>query len=142
MENHFLTEEEKDSVRIPVILRESSDNQGVGQLRFIKMSEVCNITTDGRFLLFETLDHTYQTLTTLDDVGHLLAPVFGFQRVDRSNYVNKEMVKCYDSLRRTVYFEEPVTPKSRFATIAEKNMAFIKRLLGKEKDIATESNWY
>lgn len=135
------TEEELKNVRIPVVLRDGS-NDGKGRLCLLKVSEICNITTDGRFLLFETRDHIYHTLTTLDDIGSLFAPVFGFSKIDRSNYVQTNLVKCYDSLMRKVYFEEPVTPKSKFATIAEKRLSFIRSLLGKEKDIATEKSWY
>lgn len=135
------SEEELKNLRIPVVLRDGSNN-GKGTLHLLKVDEICNITTDGRFLMFETKDQVYHTLATLDDIGSLFAPVFGFSKVDRSNYVQTSQLKCYDSLMRKVYFEEPVTPKSKFATIAEKKMAFIKKLLGKDKDIATDSSWY
>ena len=134
-------EEDLKNVRIPVVLRDGS-NDGKGRLCLLKVSEICNITTDGRFLLFETKDNIYHTLSTLDDIGNLFAPLFGFTKIDRSNYVQTEQMKCYYSLMRKVYFEEPVTPKSKFATIAEKRLSFIRKLLGKEKDIATQNSWY
>jgi len=136
-----ISEEELNTVRIPVVLRDGS-NDGKGTLHLLKMEDICNITTDGRFLVFETKDEAYQTLATLDDIGSLIAPIFGFNKVDRSNYVQTKQVKAYDSLMRKVYFEEPVTPKSRFATIAERHLSFIKKILGKDKDVATDSTWY
>lgn len=136
-----ISEEELNTVRIPVVLRDDS-NDGKGTLHLLKMEDICNITTDGRFLVFETKDEAYQTLATLDDIGSLIAPIFGFNKVDRSNYVQTKQVKAYDSLMRKVYFEEPVTPKSRFATIAERHLSFIKKILGKDKDVATDSTWY
>lgn len=141
LEQWDLSEEELEQIRIPVVLRDGS-NGGKGKLHLLNVSEICNITTDGRLLIFETQDQIYYTLATLDEIGKLFAPLFGFSKIDRSNYVQTDLIKCYDSVMRKVYFEEPVTSNSKFATISERKVSYIKKLLGKEKDIATNYSWY
>lgn len=127
--------EQLKHVRIPVVLRDGSNN-GRGSLHFLKVEDICNITTDGRILLFETKDKTYCQLSTLDEIDALFAPVFGFEKVDRSNYVQPKNVTLFDSNNRLVYFDLPVTRQSKFATVAYRHIAQIKQWFGEDKDIA------
>lgn len=127
--------EEMEHVRIPVILRDGS-NDGKGKLVFLKVEDVCSVTTDGRVLVFETNESTYHALYTLDDVGQFLAPAIGLEKIDRVNYIQPKHVTHYDSNYRKIYFESPVQPQSKFATIAKRHVGWVMQFFGRENDLA------
>ncbi|GIQ68845.1 hypothetical protein XYCOK13_16690 [Xylanibacillus composti] len=134
MPEHY-TEKEMNHVRIPVMLRDSS-NGGKGQFRFLRLDEICSVSTDGRTLLFETRDATYHMISTLDQVGQFLMPLLDLKKVDRVNYIQPSKVTYYDSEFRKVYFDKQISAKSRYATIAQRYMELVRTLVGKDKDLA------
>jgi len=129
------TEKEMNHVRIPVMLRDSS-NGGNGQFHLLRLDQICSVSTDGRTLLFETGEATYHMISTLDQVGQFLMPLLDLEKVDRVNYIQPSKVTYYDSAYRKVYFDRHVSAKSRYATIAQRYMELVHNMVGKDKDLA------
>ncbi|GIQ71457.1 LytTR family transcriptional regulator DNA-binding domain-containing protein [Xylanibacillus composti] len=128
-----ISEEELKEILIPVL---QVDGSKAGEMVLIKLVDICSITTDGRHLKLDTAEGTYHMMATLDEVGEHLAPMLGLKKIDRVNYIQPSKVTYYDSLYRKIYFDETITPHSKFATIAQRYMDTVEALLGEEKDLA------
>jgi DNA-binding LytR/AlgR family response regulator len=80
---------------------------------------------------FYTKDSMYFYPTTLDELLILFKDL-GFVRLDRTNLVNMNHVKSYDPKARKVYFENPVSSDSKFATVSEANVSKVEHLTKEE----------
>jgi DNA-binding LytR/AlgR family response regulator len=80
---------------------------------------------------FYTKDSMYFYPTTLDELLILFKEI-GFERLDRTNLVNMNHVKAFDSKARKVYFDNPWDNESKFATVSEANVSKVQNL-AKEK---------
>ena len=86
-------------------------------------------TPDGP--VFQTKDAMYYYPTTLEELMIVLKDS-GFERVDRTNIVNLNLVKAFDPKARKVYFEQPWTSDSKFATVSEANVNKVQHLAKEE----------
>ncbi|WP_239614964.1 LytTR family DNA-binding domain-containing protein [Cohnella mopanensis] len=80
---------------------------------------------------FYTKDAMYYYPTTLEELMVVLKEV-GFERLDRTNLVNLNHVKAFDPKARKVYFEQPWTKDSKFATVSEANVSKVEHLAKEE----------
>jgi DNA-binding LytR/AlgR family response regulator len=80
---------------------------------------------------FYTKDDMYLYPTTLEELLILFKDM-GFERLDRTNIVNLNHVKAFDPKARKVYFEEPWTKESKFATVSEANVSKVQHLAKEE----------
>ena len=70
--------------------------------------------------------------TTLEEFQALLGED-GFERLDRGYLVNMNHAKAFDNKSRKVYFEDPWSKDSFFATVSEANMHKVMHLI-REKE--------
>ncbi|MFC4599580.1 LytTR family transcriptional regulator DNA-binding domain-containing protein [Cohnella hongkongensis] len=82
-------------------------------------------TPDGP--VFQTKDAMYYYPTTLEELMIVLKDV-GFERLDRTNIVNLNLVEAFDPKARKVYFEQPWSSDSKFATVSEANVSKVQHL--------------
>ncbi|WP_123041617.1 LytTR family transcriptional regulator DNA-binding domain-containing protein [Cohnella candidum] len=76
---------------------------------------------------FHTKDGMYFYPTTMEELQILFKDV-GFERLDRTNLVNMNHVQAFDPKARRVYFENPWSKDSQFATVSEANVSKVQHL--------------
>jgi DNA-binding LytR/AlgR family response regulator len=76
---------------------------------------------------FYTKDAMYYYPTTLEELMVVLKDT-GFERLDRTSLVNMNHVKGFDPKARKVYFENPWSKDSKFATVSEANLSKVEHL--------------
>jgi len=86
---------------------------------------------------FYTKDNMYFYPTTLEELLVLFKDL-GFERLDRTNVVNMNHVKAFDPKARKVYFEQPWTNDSKFATVSEANVSKVQHL-AKEEEVSYQT---
>jgi DNA-binding LytR/AlgR family response regulator len=98
-----------------------------GNVCAVNVEELISIrpTADGPE--FYTRDTMYFYPTTLEELQNLFKDA-GFERLDRTNLVNLNHVKAYDPKARKVYFDDPWTENSKFATVSEANVSKVEHL--------------
>lgn len=81
---------------------------------------------------FYTKDCMYFYPTTLDELLIVFKDL-GFERLDRTNLVNMNHVQAFDPKARKVYFEDPWSKDSQFATVSEANKSKVEHLAKEDK---------
>jgi DNA-binding LytR/AlgR family response regulator len=81
---------------------------------------------------FYTKDGMYFYPTTMEEML-LMYKDKGFERLDRTNLVNMNQVKAYDPKVRKVYFDDPWSKDSKFATVSEANVSKVEHLAKEDK---------
>lgn len=76
---------------------------------------------------FYTKDGMYFYPTTMEEML-LMYKDMGFERLDRTNLVNMNKVKVFDPKARKVYFDDPWSKESKFATVSEVNVSKVEHL--------------
>jgi DNA-binding LytR/AlgR family response regulator len=76
---------------------------------------------------FYTKDGMYFYPSTMEEML-LMYKEMGFERLDRTNLVNMNQVKAYDPKIRKVYFDDPWSKDSKFATVSEANVSKVEHL--------------
>ncbi|WP_084423125.1 LytTR family DNA-binding domain-containing protein [Cohnella thermotolerans] len=105
---------------------------GDGKPVEIGLDEVLAIrpTSDGPE--FHTKRGVFYYPTTLEEFQALLGES-GFERLDRGFLVNMNHAKAFDKKTRKVYFEDPWSKDSLFATVSEANMHKVMHLVREDQ---------
>ncbi|XEC93905.1 LytTR family DNA-binding domain-containing protein [Paenibacillus tarimensis] len=111
----------------------TNDPKNIGELITIDIEDVIYIETNERTMIIHTLDgEYYPLLPTLSTYEHHMKQ-YGFDRLDRTNLVNTNKIKTFDEGHSLVFFEEPVTKKSKYGTVSNSAKRMVKNLL-EERD--------
>jgi len=76
---------------------------------------------------FHTKDGMYFYPSTMEELQILYGDA-GFERLDRTNLVNMNQVRAFDPKARKVYFDDPWSKDSAFATVSEANLGKVQHL--------------
>lgn len=103
-----------------------------GNLCIVNLEDLIAIkpTADGPE--FYTKDSMYFYPTTLDELLIVFKDL-AFERLDRTNLVNMNHVRAFDPKARKVYFENPWSKDSKFATVSEANRSKVEHLAEEDK---------
>lgn len=111
----------------------TEDAKNFGDLITIDIDDVIYIESGERTVIIHTIDGEYYPLMpTLSTFEHHMKK-HGFNRLDRTNLVNTTKIKDFDESRSLVYFEKPVTKKSKFGTVSSSAKKMVENLLGINK---------
>ncbi|MBB6633767.1 LytTR family transcriptional regulator DNA-binding domain-containing protein [Cohnella thailandensis] len=97
----------------------------------VNVDEVLAIRPTSNGPEFHTKHGVFYYPTTLEEFQALLGEA-GFERLDRGNLVNMTHAKSFDKKSRKVYFEDPWTSGSFFATVSEANTHKVMHLVKEE----------
>jgi len=98
----------------------------------VELEEVLAIRPTSNGPEFHTKRGTFYYPTTLEEFQSLLGES-GFERLDRGNLVNMNHAVAFDKKTRKVYFEDPWSKDSLFATVSEANMHKVMHLVREEQ---------
>ena len=113
---------------IPVLRSDKS-------IYWLDIADICYSSMDGKRITYHTKDENFYQIINFDELLRLLTPEEGFEKLDRAVVVRMSNMTYFDSELGLAYFDEEVTKKSMFATIASGYIQKVKRLLGRDKDI-------
>jgi DNA-binding LytR/AlgR family response regulator len=105
---------EEQPMMIPVL---KMVNEHETELVMLDLKEVLYINIEKRNIVYHTLEQKYVHLSTLSDMADHLTEN-GFDLLDKTNLVNMNKIKKFDSKQGKIYFEENPTRSSKFATVA------------------------
>lgn len=105
---------------------------GDGQPVEVGLEEVLAIRPTANGPEFHTKRGVFYYPTTLEEFQALLGES-GFERLDRGYLVNLNHTKAFDKKTRKVYFENPWSKDSLFATVSEANMHKVMHLIRDER---------
>ncbi|PYI57328.1 LytTR family transcriptional regulator DNA-binding domain-containing protein [Paenibacillus flagellatus] len=80
---------------------------------------------DRTVILHTAEEQFYPVLPILSNMEKVMER-FGFRKLDRTNLVNVNKIKHYDFEQALVFFEAPVTNKSKYATISYRENSKLK----------------
>lgn len=104
---------------------------GDGKPVDVELEEVLAIRPTSNGPEFHTKRGIFYYPTTLEEFQALLGES-GFERLDRGYLVNLNHAKAFDKKTRKVYFEDPWSKESMFATVSEANMHKVMHLVRDE----------
>jgi DNA-binding LytR/AlgR family response regulator len=111
------------------------NSDGTSALACIHLNEVDYMEIEGRKIVYYINNEKYRHISTLSEMEEYLSE-HGFDMLDKTNLVNLNRVVKFDDSQGKVYFQETVTPQSKFATVA-----YIKqKMIRKEMVRKTTSN--
>jgi len=102
------------------------DPDGSTELACISLLEVDYMEIEGRKIVYHVGEQKYRHISTLSELEEHLAED-GFDMLDKTNLVNLNRVATFDEYQGKVYFQEPVTGRSKYATVALIKQKIIRR---------------
>jgi hypothetical protein len=125
-------------IRRIVVMRNIPVFNTDGDPLLLDRNRVFSISLDGRRIIFQTVDNEiYYWPLSIEDIVMFLPETFEIS--DRKNVIDFSKVKMYDSNKKLVYYCDEQSGKiTASAPVTEKKMREIKRLLGKQYDLAEE----
>jgi DNA-binding LytR/AlgR family response regulator len=106
------------------VLKLRSD--GSTELACISLLDVDYMEIEGRKIVYHVDQEKYRHISTLSELEEHLA-VQGFDMLDKTNLVNLNRVSSFDETQGKVYFQDPVTNYSKYATVALIKQKLIRR---------------
>ena len=106
------------------VLKLRSD--GSTELACISLLDVDYMEIEGRKIVYHVDQEKYRHISTLSELEDHLA-VQGFDMLDKTNLVNLNRVASFDETQGKVYFQDPVTNYSKYATVALIKQKLIRR---------------
>jgi DNA-binding LytR/AlgR family response regulator len=104
---------------------------GSEELSCINLEEVDYMEIEGRRIVYHTNNEKFRHISTLSELEEHLSTL-GFDMLDKTNLVNLNKVLSFDDQQGKVYFDEPITQRSKYATVA-----LIKQKLIRKERILT-----
>lgn len=114
------------------------DPKNNNEIVWLDISQVVSIQTWERSVIFHTLDGEYYPVLPKISTLEKHLDDFGFRRLDRSNLVHLRKIQSYDEERSVVFFEEPVTPGSKYSTVSHGERTLVKKELANWKQLGTK----
>ena len=99
---------------------------GSTELACISLHDVDYMEIEGRKIVFHVGQEKYRHISTLSELEEHLGPE-GFDMLDKTNLVNLNRVTSFDPVQGKVFFHEPVTNQSKYATVALIKQKLIRR---------------
>ena len=96
------------------------------ELACISLLDVDYMEIEGRKIIYHVDNEKYRHISTLSELEELLTHE-GFDMLDKTNLVNLHKVASFDEYQGKVYFQEPVTEGSKYATVALIKQKLIKK---------------
>jgi DNA-binding LytR/AlgR family response regulator len=107
--------EKSDKSMMMTVLRILPD--GTEELACISLQDVDYIEIEGRKIVYHLDNQKFRHISTLSELEEHLSEA-GFDMLDKTNLVNLNKVSSFDATQGKVYFQDPVTPRSKYATVA------------------------
>ncbi|HZG55235.1 LytTR family transcriptional regulator DNA-binding domain-containing protein [Paenibacillus sp.] len=99
---------------------------GSTELACISLLDVDYMEIEGRKIVYHIDQEKYRHISTLSELEEHLGQQ-GFDMLDKTNLVNLNRVVSFDDTQGKVYFQEPVTHHSKYATVALIKQKLIRR---------------
>jgi DNA-binding LytR/AlgR family response regulator len=99
---------------------------GTTELACISLLDVDYMEIEGRKIVYHVDNMKYRHISTLSELEEHLAQE-GFDMLDKTNLVNLNKVASFDESQGKVYFQEPATDNSKYATVALIKQKMIRR---------------
>jgi DNA-binding LytR/AlgR family response regulator len=99
---------------------------GTTELACISLLDVDYMEIEGRKIVYHVDNEKYRHISTLSELEEHLAQE-GFDMLDKTNLVNLNKVSSFDESQGKVYFQEPSTGESKYATVALIKQKMIRR---------------
>lgn len=99
---------------------------GSTELACISLLEVDYMEIEGRKIVYHVDQEKYRHISTLSELEEHLGQE-GFDMLDKTNLVNLNRVASFDDVQGKVYFQDPVTAHSKYATVALIKQKLIRR---------------
>lgn len=99
---------------------------GMTELACISLLDVDYMEIEGRKIVYHVGGAKYRHISTLSELEEHLGQE-GFDMLDKTNLVNLNKVTSFDETQGKVYFQEPVTGGSKYATVALIKQKLIRR---------------
>ncbi|TLS53299.1 LytTR family transcriptional regulator [Paenibacillus antri] len=99
---------------------------GSTELACISLLDVDYMEIEGRKIVYHVDQAKYRHISTLSELEEHLAAQ-GFDMLDKTNLVNLNRVASFDDTQGKVYFQDPVTSSSKYATVALIKQKLIRR---------------
>jgi len=99
---------------------------GSTELACISLHDVDYMEIEGRKIVYHVGQQKFRHISTLSELEEHLG-LEGFDMLDKTNLVNLNRVASFDESQGKVYFQEPVTGNSKYATVALIKQKLIKR---------------
>lgn len=116
-------------MQIPVIRR--SDSGEDNSVVFLEINDILYVSRDNTDrIIFHTQHESYFNLNSMDDYDLFLSQ-YDFFRTDRVCIVNMANVKKMDMELGLVYFEDPPTKHTKFATVAYRKLRKVRDWVSK-----------
>lgn len=103
------------------------------ELACISLLDVDYIEIEGRKIVYHVNNEKYRHISTLSELEEHLTHE-GFDMLDKTNLVNLHKVVAFDEQQGKVFFQEPVTEKSKYATVALIKQKMIKKEMKSTSD--------
>lgn len=99
---------------------------GSTELACISLLDVDYMEIEGRKIVYHVDQQKYRHISTLSELEEHLGRE-GFDMLDKTNLVNLNRVTSFDPVQGKVFFREPVTSQSKYATVALIKQKLIRR---------------
>lgn len=104
-----------------------------GNASTIKVEDIIIIRPTAEGPEFHTRDNMYFYPSTMEELQILFGDS-GFERLDRTNLVNMNHAVAFDTRARKVFFDDPATKESKFATVSEANLSKVEHLVRENQE--------
>jgi len=98
---------------MPVLMKSKESTELVE----LDLQEVLYINIEDRNIVYHTADNKYYQISKLSELEEHFYPL-GFDLLDKTNLVNMNKVKYFDSKYGKIFFETYPTKSSKFASVA------------------------
>ena len=99
---------------------------GSTELACISLLDVDFMEIEGRKIVYHVDAVKYRHISTLSELEEHLGSE-GFDMLDKTNLVNLNRVASFDADQGKVFFQDPVTNESKYATVALIKQKLIRR---------------
>lgn len=99
---------------------------GTTELACISLLDVDYMEIEGRKIVYHVDQSKYRHISTLSELEEHLGE-YNFDMLDKTNLVNLNKVSSFDETQGKVFFQEPVTEESKYATVALIKQKLIRR---------------
>lgn len=124
-------------MKMPVLSRTDDGTELVE----LELGEVLYINIEDRNIVYHTADRKYYQITKLSELDEHLFGI-GFDLLDKTNLVNMNKVKYFDSRFGKIFFEVSPTKHSKYASVAAIQQKLrkhqIARAIAKNTDTSLE----
>lgn len=103
------------------------------ELACISLLDVDYMEIEGRKIVYHVDNEKYRHISTLSELEEHLTHE-GFDMLDKTNLVNLHKVVSFDEQQGKVFFSEPVTERSKYATVALIKQKMIKKEMKSTSD--------